>query len=639
MAQHAPKQAFILAAGFGTRMLPLTRSTPKPLMPIWGKPAIQHGLEMLKRWGVKKVLINLHHQPEMISAFVKSHNGFGLDIDFSYEPKILGTGGALRKAEKWIGKNPFWLINADVVADLDPAPLLSAFRQRRVLAALWMNAEKGPRTVEMKNGFISTFQSSTPGSDNTYTFCGLHLVSPRVLEFIPKKGFSSIITAYQRAMRKGKRIAGTTINDTYWADIGTPQQYLDTHHEIMIRGRQRTAGARLFDSTFRRRTGKGIRVTGFAAVGPSAHIAPGATLQRSVIWPDAKIKRNAHIVDAVIADNTNVSGQTTYMAARADRILDHAARQALEAYGWDTERVTAYPFPPRGSARTFIRVEKNSKRLILIRYTLKRKENGLYFSHARLLKNIGVRVPTTAYLNKKTHTALIEDLGSKTLTEEIHEMPEKQKRKLYQRILDQVIILHTRGTRAVQRRNIRLMPPFSDRLYRWERNFFAEQFLCTYAHADKTVISRITRELAGIARQLKREPLVLIHRDLQSSNILLVRHVPAFIDFQGMRLGSAAYDVASLLCDPYVSLSETMQEDLLHYYNQHIERKFAVSREIFWIAAIERLAQALGAYVRLSKLRGMESFALHIPPALMMMRRVTGNTTASPGLQSLIQQV
>ena len=128
--------------------------------------------------------------------------------------------------------------------------------------------------------------------------------------------------------------------------------------------------------------------------------------------------------------------------------------------------------------------------------------------------------------------------------------------------------------------------------------------------------------------------MVLVHRDLQSSNILLFRGQPVFIDFQGMRLGPAAYDLASLLCDPYVMLSARLQERLLEYYLSRSGRRGG-SGESFWLAAVERLAQALGAYGRLSALPGLARFARHIPRALRMMARAMDHLAGLEHLRRL----
>ena len=131
---RAPRKAFILAAGLGTRLRPLTLDTPKPMLPLWARPMLDRILDRLASWGVRDVLLNLHHAPGPILRYLATQPFPQLRISAVFEPDILGTGGALRNAS-WFIDQPFWLLNADVVADLDPAPLLRAWKRQRPLAA------------------------------------------------------------------------------------------------------------------------------------------------------------------------------------------------------------------------------------------------------------------------------------------------------------------------------------------------------------------------------------------------------------------------------------------------------------------------------------------------------------------------
>ncbi|MDO9541545.1 MAG: phosphotransferase, partial [Kiritimatiellia bacterium] len=133
-------------------------------------------------------------------------------------------------------------------------------------------------------------------------------------------------------------------------------------------------------------------------------------------------------------------------------------------------------------------------------------------------------------------------------------------------------------------------------------------------------------------KHLNNEHQVLIHRDLQSSNILLHKNKPCFIDFQGMRFGPGAYDLASLLCDPYISLALAEQNALLDFYNRQTGKGAQISSNIFWQAAVQRLCQALGAYGRLAANAETAWFAQYIPAALQMMRRALEQAGICPRL-------
>lgn len=607
MPHTMPRRAVVLAAGYGTRMLPLSRDLPKPMMPLWGKPMLQHVLEMLARWGVRDVLINMHHQPGEILEFARRAPVRELRIALSFEPEILGTGGALRRAEWFVRAGPFWMINADVAARLDPSPLLRAFESGERLAALWMHPERGPRTVEVRDGLVRDFACKHPGAPGTFTFCGLHLLSPRILKWIPDEGFAGIIEAYQRAMKDGETVAAACVPRSYWSDIGTPEQYLEAHREL-------------------RRSRRGS----FAAISPGAHVARGARIENSVIWDGARVGPSARVRDAIVGRDTEVNGPVSRIAMRADRALEKPALDALKALGFDTARCTALPVGPRGSARAFTRVRQGRRSAMLVEYSLERAENAFYCAHARFLARLGIRAPAILLDRPGDRLAVLEDLGDATLADARPAEP------AYRRVLEQIARLHDRGIAAAHRARLPTGRPFDAGLYRWEREYFAEQYLRTIPGVTAATVGLALRELSASSRILSREPVALIHRDLQSSNILITPRGPAFIDFQGMRPGAAAYDLASLLCDPYVSLAEPVQLRLLRHYNRRA--RHAVEESVFWHAAVQRLAQALGAFARLSRLRGMGAFAAHIRPGLLMMRRALDRTRHAPSLEGIVRE-
>lgn len=625
MRTALPNKAFVLAAGFGTRMLPLSRDLPKPMMPLWGRPLLEHVLLLLRDWGVRDVLVNTHHRPGELIRWAAGRPVAGLRVNFSFEPEILGTGGALRRAAWFLDDRPFWLINADVAADLDPAPLLRAFARLHPLAALWLHPSLGPRTVSMENGLVTSFRAPVPGAGGTFTFCGLHLLSPRILDYLPEESFAGIVPAYERAMKRGERIAGVCVPDCFWADLGTPRQYLEAHAEILKRGR---------------RSGRPgpADTRGFAAIGPNVQRAPGCRIENSVVWEGARLGPRARVCDAVIGREAVVNEPVTGLAGRGDRVLDPAEQRAAREYGWPPDEVTAFPFGPRGSARAFARLRRGRDSVILMRYDPERAENNLQVPHGRFLAGIAFRVPAVLLDRPESNLALLEDAGDCCLRDRVLRARPDRIEGLYRRILDQLARLHETGTQRAKQAHLTLMQPFTLKLYRWERELFVTHFLRAAHRASAGEIRQIRRELAGIAARLNRAPRVLLHRDLQSSNILLKNGTPVFIDFQGMRLGPAAYDLASLLCDPYVALPEPLQEKLLLHYARRRPKDPSAAR-LFWPAAVQRLVQALGAYGRLSAQPGLESFARFIPPALLLLRRALGRIPPLPALSAVAKRL
>lgn len=611
-----------------TRMFPLCLDTPKPILPLWGKPVIDHVLDLLARWNVKEVLINLHFNPSPVFEHLKKIKHSNLKVAFSFEPEILGTGGVLRRAEWFLDSNPFWMINSDIAADLNPAPMIAGLRRRDTIATLWMEPERGPLTVEMRRGNIINFHTSRPGTKGTYTFCGLQLISPELLGYLPPESFCSIIQAYKNAARDGWRVRGVCASESYWSDIGSPESYLKTHAEILERYKKGLTGGGLFNPAQSRRAAallkKGVSVSGFAAIDITAVIHPGARIENAVVWRNAVVGPKSVVRNAVIGSECEVNGRVPRLAVKTSFSGEYADIQlnlALASLKLDRLHSIIMPFEPRGSARSFTRITGHGKNYIMIRYSRERYENCLYARHAGFLEKIGLNVPSVIADFPQQQFVIIQDLGDHALQQIAENSSRTRLVGLYRRVLDAVALLHQKGAGAARRERLETVAPFSPDLFRWEREFFARHYLTPYLKITPRDTIRIMAELARIGNALQGERRVLIHRDLQSSNIIFYRHKPYFIDFQGMRYGPAAYDLASLLCDPYICLALNEQNHLLDYYNSIAGINGKITPDIFWLAAVQRLSQALGAYGRLSANAETAWFKKYIQPALKMMRR------------------
>ena len=636
-----PKKAILLAAGFGTRMQPLSFDRPKPMMPLWNKPLVFHIIDMLASWGVTDILVNLHQDPNCIINAIRNRSVSSPRIQFSFEPAILGTGGLLKRASWFLDKNPFWMANTDIAADLSPDPFLSAFKQNP-LAALWMHSDLGPRTVEIKNKTVTDFRSSAPGSPNTFTFCGIHLISPAIMNFLPENDFFSIVDAYELGMKKGETVRGVVQPNSFWRDLGTPDRYIGAHRDILQSYLNNTSGGNLLErkqiERIKRFKKKGVQIDGFAAIGENVSIAPGACIRDSVLWDGSVIRRNVHIKDTILSRNVQLNIDTESSAGVLCSTIPENKnfRQVLRKLGWTPEKSVALALEKRGSNRFFIRLQRGRKSVILIKYDNVRKENTRYVSHARFLLRKGVSVPKVIFDMPFKRLTVMEDVGTKCLKDCVADLTEKKILNHYKRVIDQLLILHSIPLKSISPK--RLEPPFSTALYKWEHGLFADHFLTGYLQLDKRVIFNIKRELSNLTRKLSFSSNVLVHRDMQSSNILLRKGKPVFIDFQGLRQGPAAYDLASLLCDPYVMLNEGMQQRLLDYYLELSPDPDSVS-SVFWQTAVQRLSQALGAYGRLSAIPQMQHFEEYIIPGAKMMLRALAHLDGMHQLKNVIQNI
>lgn len=245
----------ILAAGYGTRLRPLTDTVPKPLLPIAGQPLLVWQLRLLREHGITDVMINLHHLGHLIEQAIGDGSPWGLRVHYSYEPEILGTGGGIKQAEEFFGSEPFVVLNGDILCNLALTALLSWHRMRGALATMVLREDPNVWTwgaVEVHDGRIVTIAgrgvTDPPPSEQQckpYMFAGIHVMDARLLRHCPRGQYSSILDAYVAELKRGSFIAGYLMTG-YWQDIGTPERYAQAQRDVehgLLTGYHMTRGS------------------------------------------------------------------------------------------------------------------------------------------------------------------------------------------------------------------------------------------------------------------------------------------------------------------------------------------------------------------------------------------------------------
>ncbi|MEI8233422.1 MAG: phosphotransferase [Verrucomicrobiota bacterium] len=309
------------------------------------------------------------------------------------------------------------------------------------------------------------------------------------------------------------------------------------------------------------------------------------------------------------------------------------------------DRIRIEPLEKGGSDRKYYRIALCGEgSLILVKYGSQREENRHYCDIAAFLSALGVRVPAIYHHDTQEGLIWMEDLGGADLWQFRGE-PWEVRRPLYQSALEQMARLHTRGHRVTGPTIPRFELAFDTELYRWEQRYFFENCAGRYFGIPPAVLDAgCGRDaLDAIAVRLAALPRVLVHRDFQSQNIMILESQACLIDFQGMRPGLGAYDLASLLYDPYVTLSAAEREELL----DAAEGLYALAdapvgasfREIVDLCALQRLMQALGAYGFLGLVKAHPHFLAHIPPALASLREVAERIPGLEQFQRLLDRL
>ncbi len=218
-------KALILAAGLGTRLRPYTNHRPKALFTINQRPLLAMIVEKLQRAGFKAVLVNTHHHYDQIEDYVANAR-FDIPVRTFREIDILGTGGAIRNVADHWKEGALLVINADVVSDIDLARIYEFHQSHEYPVTMVMHDRPDFNSVCVDaKDFVTGFHCRGPGKNRIMAFTGIHVIEPRVLDFLPNQGPAHIIDAYGRMLEAGERIKACVVSNHYWQDIGAPERY------------------------------------------------------------------------------------------------------------------------------------------------------------------------------------------------------------------------------------------------------------------------------------------------------------------------------------------------------------------------------------------------------------------------------
>jgi mannose-1-phosphate guanylyltransferase len=315
-------RAMVLAAGFGTRLRPLTDILPKPLVPLLNRPLVAYTLDLLSRAGVERVALNLHHLGEKIESALGDGSDFGVRILYSHEEEILGTGGGVMRMRSFLDGDTFLLINGDILTNVDIGQLVQYHRGRRAAATMVVRSLPGdcgytPLGMDEDGRLVHFKQVRIQGRGQIrpVMFCGVHALEPQVFDFLPATGFACINDqAYVAMIKQGLQVAAF-LDEGPWFDLGTPPAYLEANLAILSGAAHLTqvelprhAGRE--DSLLVGKNvhmGKGAQLGPLVIVGDGCSIGRGARLSNCVLWPGSSVEAGASHQRAVIAGKTVVS--------------------------------------------------------------------------------------------------------------------------------------------------------------------------------------------------------------------------------------------------------------------------------------------------------------------------------------------
>lgn len=223
------KTAFVLGAGLGTRLRPLTADTPKPMLPVKGKPLIEHIFEKLSNSGMENIVVNTHHAPQKYSEYFTSSHYNGARITFVNEPELLDTGGGLKNILPMISAESGILVyNGDIFWEGDISKFIKSFEESAKAASLVLREEGANKNVAVKNGCVADIRFETGAKyDSLMQFTGIFAAKKEFLEIVkntPQKKFSTV-NALIELIKSDENSVGAYIDNSNWTDIGTLKEY------------------------------------------------------------------------------------------------------------------------------------------------------------------------------------------------------------------------------------------------------------------------------------------------------------------------------------------------------------------------------------------------------------------------------
>jgi mannose-1-phosphate guanylyltransferase len=301
-------KGLILAGGKGTRLRPLTINTPKPVVPVANSPFLLYQIDLMRSANIDEIILSLSYQPRKIEDLLKDGSDYGVWIRYAVEGTPLGTGGAFKNAEEHISDATV-VFNGDVLTAIDLGAVIAHHRASKAVATIVLTPVENPSAYGLvetsSDGWIQRFIEK-PGPDeitcNTIN-AGIYVLEPSVLKYMPKGEPYSFERQLFPTLLEHKEPVMSFVLDKYWIDIGTPQKYLEVHHDILS---GKFVSERIGKSALQRNSlPAGVAIDGKSIIGPDVTIRDGVRIENSVIGNNCKIDEGVHIVDSVIwAGNT-----------------------------------------------------------------------------------------------------------------------------------------------------------------------------------------------------------------------------------------------------------------------------------------------------------------------------------------------
>jgi NDP-sugar pyrophosphorylase family protein len=323
-------KAFIMAAGFGTRLEPLTLAVPKPMVYVANRPIMQHNLELLKKHGIVDICANIHYFPEQIEAYFGSGSEFGVKLSYSYEESLLGTAGGVRKMAEISGgvDDTFVVLSSDALTDIDLDSLVAFHKRKGAIATIALysvldTSHFGVVVLDDKDK-VTAFQEKPPVGKALTNLAntGIYIFEPEIMDLIPKNQFYDFgQQLFPRLVKGKKELYGYCMNE-YWSDVGNLEQYTVANFDVLNQNiqtpmhlGQNEEGIWIGDNVLIGKDvvleppmilGDGVQIldgshiVGPTIIGDKTVVSGNSRITRSIIWSEVTIGAHCAIDESII---------------------------------------------------------------------------------------------------------------------------------------------------------------------------------------------------------------------------------------------------------------------------------------------------------------------------------------------------
>ncbi len=298
-------KAFILGAGLGTRLRPLTDRLPKPLIPVFHRPLITFAFDHLLQAGLREFIINTHHLSGKYAEAFPDSRYHETPLTFRHEPVLLETAGGIANIADLVHDAPFIVYNGDILTDLPMAPLIEAHAREHNLVTLALRTSGPARHIAFdpaRNLVTDIRNKLHTGDQGTHQFTGIYVVSPEFLKHLTPGKAESVIPNFLKLISNGARVGAIVLDDGMWWDLGDRTSYLNAHKDLLAKNEKlvlRSTKSQIHPTA---------RLLGCTVVSDNCEIGADSVLDDCILWPGARVAPGSRLKRCIVLNGSTAHG-------------------------------------------------------------------------------------------------------------------------------------------------------------------------------------------------------------------------------------------------------------------------------------------------------------------------------------------